>query len=75
MTDLSPLDAMALQALEVRTTCTAVIGKTERELSVYWLDLAAVLEDGSGQVVDPDTGERHNLTWDPDAGYAGKKAR
>lgn len=71
MTALEGMDSMELQALEVRTTCTArqPSGRVV-SLTVYWLDLMAVRDAGEGEVVDPVTGKRRTLVWDDEDGYS-----
>lgn len=69
MTDLMKMTPYELEALEVRTTCHVLVNGKRRKLTVYWLDLLKVKDEGKGRVVDPKTGTKRWLTWDEEEGY------
>lgn len=72
----SPTDPPTLEdlALTARTTVTVDLDGTPTELLVYWLDTLTVLDDGRGELVDAETGDRYAVTWHPELGYQGARA-
>lgn len=63
--------ALTHDQLVAVTTAVMVLDGTEREVTVNYLELAQVHNDGAGHL-DID-GARYRVQWDPDAGYTASR--